>query len=62
MKAYFEPMGRREFIKKGTAGGAVIATVPLWNLFSCSSPPQDMASTLPIDLDKETLYLIQDIF
>jgi len=61
MKAYFKPMGRREFIKKGTAGGAVIATVPLWNLFSCSSPPPDVASTPPVDLDMETLSKLLSI-
>jgi TldD protein len=55
LKAYFKPIKRREFIKKSMTGGAVFATVPLWNLFSHSLPPPDIVSHPPIDLDKETL-------
>jgi TldD protein len=56
MKAHFKPINRREFLKKGMAGGAVFATVPMWKLFSYSIPPPGMDSNLPIDLDKETLH------
>lgn len=55
MKVYFQPIKRRDFIKKSMAGGAVLATVPLWKLFSYSLPPPDMTSNPPIDLDKDTL-------
>lgn len=56
MKAYFKPINRREFIKKGMAGGAVFATVPLWKLFSFSLPLSDTASKMPFDLEKDALH------
>ena len=55
MKTYFKPIPRREFIKKGISGGAVIATAPLWKLFANSLPPPDLASNPPIGLDKDVL-------
>jgi len=55
MKRYFQPIKRREFLKKGMAGGAVIATAPLWKLFSHSLPPPDIISNPLADLDKDTL-------
>jgi len=55
MKKYFHPIKRREFLKKGMAGGAVIATAPLWKLFSYTLPPPDIPTKLPIDLDQDTL-------
>jgi len=55
MKAYFKPVKRREFIKKGMAGGAVFATAPLWKLFSYSLPTSGIIANPPIDLDKDTL-------
>jgi len=55
MKGYLQPIKRREFLKKGMAGGAVIATVPLWKLFSYSIPPPDITSNPLMDLDKDTL-------
>ncbi len=61
MKAFFKPINRREFIKKGMAGGAVVATVPLWKLFSYSLPPSDTASDPPIYLDKDTLHKLLSI-
>ena len=56
MKAHFKPINRREFLKRGMAGGVVFATVPIWKLFSYSIPPSGMDSNLPIDLDKDTLH------
>jgi TldD protein len=61
MKVYFEPVGRREFLKKTAKGGAVIATVPLWNLFSCALPPSDVATSPPVDIDVETLNRLLSI-
>jgi TldD protein len=61
MKPYFKPVKRREFIKKGMAGGAVIATAPLWKLFSHSFPSPDITSNPPIDLDIETLNKLLSI-
>jgi TldD protein len=55
MKRYFKPIKRREFIKKGMAGGSVIAAAPLWKLFSYSLPPPDVPTQSPIDLDQDTL-------
>jgi TldD protein len=55
MKVFFKPIKRRDFIKKGMAGGAVIASVPLWKLFAHSLPPSGLDPNLPIDLDKESL-------
>jgi TldD protein len=55
MTSFFRPIKRREFIKKGMAGGAVIASVPLWKLFAHSLPPSGLNPNLPIDLDKESL-------
>jgi TldD protein len=43
------------------AGGAVVATVPLWKLFSYSLPPPDTASDPPIDLNKDTLHKLLSI-
>lgn len=55
MKAYFAPIKRRAFIKKSVAGGTVLATAPLWKLFSNSLPPPDIVTNPPIELDKEKL-------
>lgn len=55
MKSYFKPITRRKFLKAGAAGGAVIATVPIWKLFSFSAPPQDFYVNPACNLSKETL-------
>jgi len=58
---YFIPINRREFIKKTMAGGAVLATTPLWKMFSYSLPPPDIASNPPIGLDKAALKKLLEI-
>jgi len=55
MKSYFKPITRREFLKTGVTGGAVIATLPLWKLFSFSAPPSDFYVNPACNLSKETL-------
>jgi TldD protein len=61
VKFYFKPIKRREFIKKGLTGGAVMASVPLWRLFSYSLPPPDMTPSSLISLDKDTLGQLLEI-
>lgn len=61
MKGYFKPIKRRDFIKKGMAGGAVIATVPLWKLFLYSLPSEESTLSIPVELDKETLSGLLEI-
>lgn len=55
MKDYFQPIPRRAFLKAGIAGGAIVATLPLWKLFSFSEPPQDFHVNPACSLSKETL-------
>jgi TldD protein len=55
MKEYFKPIPRRKFLKAGIAGGAVVATLPVWKLFSFSSPPSDFHVNPSCNLSKETL-------
>ncbi|MGB7297493.1 MAG: TldD/PmbA family protein [Candidatus Aminicenantales bacterium] len=55
MKSHFKPITRRKFLKTGLSGGAIVATVPLWKLFSFSDPPQDFAVNPAVNLSKETL-------
>jgi TldD protein len=58
MKSYFKPITRRKFLKKGVAGGAIIATLPVWKLFSYSAPPSDFYVNPAVNLSKETLEKI----
>jgi TldD protein len=55
MKSYLQPITRREFMKAGLAGGTIIATAPVWKLFSFSEPPADFAVNPSVNLSKETL-------
>ncbi|UCH94451.1 MAG: TldD/PmbA family protein [Candidatus Aminicenantes bacterium] len=55
MKPYFKPITRRNFLKAGFAGGVVIATAPIWDLFSFSAPPNDFYINPACNLSKETL-------
>jgi TldD protein len=55
MKSCFKPITRRKFLKTGLSGGAIVATVPLWELFSFSYPPHDFAVNPAVNLSKETL-------
>lgn len=55
MKNYFKPVTRRKFLKSGLAGGTIIATLPVWKLFSFSEPPEDFYVNPAVDLPKETL-------
>ena len=55
MKSYFKRITRRKFLKKGVAGGAIIATLPVWKLFSFSAPPSDFHVNPAVNLSKETL-------
>jgi TldD protein len=55
MKPYLKPITRREFLKAGAAGGVVIATAPIWDLFAFSAPPADFYVNPVCNLSKETL-------
>lgn len=55
MKKYYKPITRRKFLKGGLTGGAIIATLPVWKLFSYSIPPSDFAANPSMKLSKETL-------
>jgi TldD protein len=55
MKKYFKPITRRKFLKAGMAGGALMATLPVWRLFSFSAPPSDFYVNPAVNLSKETL-------
>jgi len=55
MKSYLKPITRRKFLKSGAAGGAIIATLPVWRLFSFSAPPSDFYVNPACNLSKETL-------
>lgn len=55
MKRYFKPITRREFLKTGVTGGAVIATLPVWKLFSFSAPPSEFYVNPACNLSQETL-------
>ncbi|UCC40544.1 MAG: TldD/PmbA family protein [Candidatus Aminicenantes bacterium] len=61
MKSYFKPITRRKFLKKGVTGGAVMATLPVWKLFSFSSPPSDFYVNPAVNLSKETLEKLIEI-
>lgn len=55
MKSYFKPITRRKFLKTGLCGGTIIATLPVWRLFSFSDPPADFTVNPAVNLSKETL-------
>lgn len=55
MRDYFKPIPRRKFLKAGIAGGAVVATLPVWKLFSFSDPPEDFHVNPACNLSKETM-------
>ena len=55
MKDHFKPITRRKFLKAGAAGGAIIATMPVWRLFSFSAPPEDFHVNPACNLSQETL-------
>jgi len=55
MKSYFKPITRRKFLKKGATGGAIIATLPVWKLFSFSAPPSDFYVNPAVNFSKEAL-------
>ncbi len=55
MKKYFKPITRRSFLRKGVAGGFITATLPVWKLFSFTSPPSDFYVNPACNLSKETL-------
>ena len=55
MKGYFKPITRRKFLKTGMAGGAIMATLPVWKLFSFSAPPTDFYVNPVVNLSRETL-------
>jgi len=55
MKKYLKPIPRRKFLKTGITGGAIIATLPVWKLFSFSAPPSDFHVNPAVNLSKETL-------
>ncbi|MFP4081159.1 MAG: TldD/PmbA family protein [Candidatus Aminicenantes bacterium] len=55
MKSYLRPIPRRKFLKTGIAGGAVVATLPVWKLFPTSAPPPDFHVNPASHLSRETL-------
>lgn len=55
MNRYLQPITRRRFLKTGLAGGAIIATVPVWKLFSFSAPPADFYVNPAVNLSQETM-------
>jgi len=55
MKRYLQPITRRRFLKSGLAGGAIIATVPIWKLFSFSTPSADFYVNPAVNLSKKTM-------
>jgi TldD protein len=61
MKRYFKPITRRKFLKSGIAGGAIMATYPVWKLFSFSTPPSDFFVNPACNLSKETLEKLIEI-
>ena len=61
MKRYLKPLTRRQFLKAGAVGGVVIATTPIWDLFSYSAPPADFYVNPVSNLSKETLISRQKI-
>ena len=61
MKSYFKPISRRTFLKAGTTGGAIVATYPIWSLFSCSAPPSDFYVNPACNLSQETLGKLIEI-
>lgn len=61
MKNYFKPVSRRTFLKTGLVGGAVVATLPLWDLFSYSSPPANFYVNPACNLSRETLQKLLQV-
>jgi TldD protein len=61
MKRLLKPVTRRTFLKTGIAGGTVVATLPLWDLFSYSAPPGDFYVNPACNLSKETLEKLINI-
>lgn len=55
MKKYLQPISRRKFLKSSLTGGAVIATLPLWDIFSHTAPPADFYVNPACNLSRETL-------
>ena len=55
MKIYLKPITRRKFLKTGVTGGVIIATLPIWKLFSFNAPPSDFYINPACNLSKETL-------
>jgi TldD protein len=61
VKSFFKPVTRRKFLKAGVTGGAVIATFPVWKLFSFSAPPSDFYVNPTVNLSRETLEKLIEI-
>jgi len=61
VNTYFKPVTRRKFLKTGIAGGTIIATHPVWKLFSFSAPPRDFYVNPAVNLSKETLEKLIEI-
>jgi len=55
MNRLLKPVTRRTFLKDGIAGGTIVATLPLWDLFSNSAPPADFYVNPVCNLSRETL-------
>ncbi len=55
MKEYFKPITRRKFLRAGAAGGAIVATLPIWRHFSFAAPPEDFHVNPACNLSQETL-------
>ena len=50
---HFKRIKRRRFLETGIAGGAIIATFPLWKLFSFPAPLSDISLKSDHKLSKE---------
>lgn len=55
MSKYFEPVSRREFIKKGITGGVVISTYPLWRHYAFAATESDFQVNPINDLSRKTI-------
>ncbi len=55
MRKYFKPIPRRKFLKASLTGGVIVATLPVWKIFSFTDPPQDFHVNPACNLSKETL-------
>ncbi|MCK4943348.1 MAG: TldD/PmbA family protein [Candidatus Aminicenantes bacterium] len=61
MKRFLKPVSRRSFLKTSVAGGTIMATLPLWDLFSYSAPPADFYVNPACNLSRESIEKLINI-